>query len=344
MLHRGRAVQPGDPSQGSVWLFEDITQEHEGEQRIERALGEQELILDNASVGIAFVRNRAIQRCNRYLEEMVGAGPGDLVGQSSAVLFASQAEWEEAGRLAYESTTPGQTHESEWRFKRRDGSTFRCRTRGRRIDLGEPDQEWIWSFEDVTAERDADLRVQRALAEQELILDNATVGIAFLRNRIYQRCNPRVEQMFGYGRAELIGRSTEAIYPDPDLWNADGAWYEQMKRGEAVSAERQYRRKDGSLFWCKLVGKAIDASRPHDGSIWIYDDVTAEHLARESLEASRDALERAVAERTAELQAANARAQHLADHDPLTGCRTGACSRTVSPGACAVFRTASRLR
>jgi diguanylate cyclase (GGDEF)-like protein len=92
-----------------------------------------------------------------------------------------------------------------------------------------------------------------------------------------------------------------------------------MQRGEAVSAERQYRRKDGSLFWCKLVGKAIDAARPWDGSIWIYDDVTAEHAARESLQASRDALERAVAERTAELQAANARAQHLADHDALTG-------------------------
>jgi diguanylate cyclase (GGDEF)-like protein/PAS domain S-box-containing protein len=314
-----RAMQPGDPSEGSVWLFEDITQEYEAEERVQRALSEQELILDNASVGIAFVRNRAIQRCNRFLEEMVGAGPGDLVGESSAVLFASPADWEESGRLAYQSTVPGETHDSEWRFKRRDGSTFRCRSRGRRIDLGEPEQEWIWSFEDVTAERDADLRVQRALAEQELILDNATVGIAFLRNRAYQRCNPRFEQMFGYAPAELIGRSTEAIYPNKDSWNDDAAWYEQMKRGGAVSAERQYRRKDGSLFWCKLVGKAIDAARPQDGSIWIYDDVTAEHAARESLQASRDALERAVAERTGELQAANARAQHLADHDALTG-------------------------
>jgi diguanylate cyclase (GGDEF)-like protein/PAS domain S-box-containing protein len=315
----GRAVQPGDPSQGSVWLFEDITQEHAAEERIERALGEQELILDNASVGIAFVRNRAIQRCNRFLEEMVGAGPGDLVGQSSAVLFASHSDWEEAGRDAYQSTTPGETHDSEWRFKRRDGSTFRCRARGRRIDVGDPEQEWIWSFEDVTAERDADLRVQRALAEQELILDNATVGIAFLRNRVYQRCNARFEEMFGYGAAELIGRGTEVIYPTNQVWEGDAAWYEQLKGGEAVSAERQYRRKDGSVFWCKLVGKAIDAARPHEGSIWIYDDISVEHAARESLEASRDALERAVAERTAELQAANARAQHLADHDALTG-------------------------
>ena len=60
-------------------------------------------------------------------------------------------------------------------------------------------------------------------------------------------------------------------------------------------------------------------ANPREGSIWIYDDVTAEHITRATLEASRDALERAVAERTAELEEAKARAQHLADHDALTG-------------------------
>ena len=315
----GRAVQGGDPSQGSVWLFEDITRQHEAEERIERALAEQELILDNATVGIAFVRNRVIQRCNRFLEEMVGAGPGELVGQSSSLLFFDPDDWQRAGSLAYLTTAPGGTHDAEWRFKRRDGSTFRCRTRGRRIDVGDEIQEWIWSFEDVTAERDADQRVQRALAEQELILDNATVGIAFIRKRSYQRCNPRFEEMFGYGPGELIGQSTRAIYASAEEWERDGHWYDDMRDGRAVSSERQYQRKDGSVFWCKLVGKAIDPVLPHEGAIWIYDDVTAEHAARAHLEASRDALEKAVTERTAELEQAKARAQHLADHDALTG-------------------------
>ena len=314
----GRALQAGDPSQGSVWLFEDITRQHEAEERIERALAEQELILDNATVGIAFVRNRVIQRCNRYLEEMVGAGPGELVGQSSECLFAEREDWERAGALAYLTTAPGDTHDAEWRFKRRDGSSYRCRTRGRRIDVGDEVQEWIWSFEDVTAEREADQRVQRALAEQELILDNATVGISFVKNRAYQRCNPRFEQMFGYGPGELIGQSTRAIYCSADEYERDATWYEEMRAGGSVTAEREYRRKDGSRFWCKLVGKAIDPANPRAGTIWIYDDITAEHAARESLEASRHALERAVAERTTELQEAKARAQHLADHDALT--------------------------
>jgi diguanylate cyclase (GGDEF)-like protein/PAS domain S-box-containing protein len=315
----GRAVQPGDPSQGSVWLFEDITRQHEAEERIERALAEQELILDNATVGIAFVRDSIIQRCNRYLEEMVGAGPGELLGESSEVLFAERGDWQEASSRAHMTTPPGGTHDAEWRFKRRDGSAFRCRMRGRRIDAGDEPQEWIWSFEDVTAEREADSRVQRALAEQELILDNATVGISFVKNRAYQRCNPRFEQMFGYGPGELLGQSTRPIYCSSAEWQADAAWYAEMREGRAITAERRFRRKDGSLFWCKLVGKAIDPANPRAGSIWIYDDVTAEHAARESLEASRDALERAVAERTAELEEAKARAQHLADHDALTG-------------------------
>src|SRR3989442_2250643 len=315
----GRAVQTGDPSQGSVWLFEDITRQHEAEERIERALAEQELILDNATVGIAFVRNRIIQRCNRYLEEMVGAGPGELVGESSSMLFADSDDWQRAGSLAFLTTAPGGTHDAEWRFQRRDATTFRCRTRGRRIDVGEECQEGIWSFEDVTAERDADQRVQRALAEQELILDNATVGIAFIRNRTYQRCNPRFEEMFGYGPGELIGQSTRAIYCTPEEYDRDGGWYDDMHDGRSVSSERQYRRKDGAVFWCKLVGKAIDPAHPSEGAIWIYDDVTAERAARASLEASRDALERAVADRTAELEQAKARAQHLADHDALTG-------------------------
>ena len=315
----GRAVQPGDPTQGSVWLFEDITRQHEAEEKIERALAEQELILDNAMVGIAFVRDRTIQRCNRFLEEMVGAGPGELVGESSETLFAGRDDWLRAGSLAYMTTAPGETHDAEWRFKRRDGTDFRCRTRGRRIDVGDEIQEWIWSFEDVTLEREADQRLQRALAEQELILDNATVGISFVRNRTYQRCNARFEQMFGYGPGELIGQSTRGIYVSPEDHERDAAWYDEMREGRAVTAERQYRRKDGSLFWCKLVGKAIDRAHPRAGSIWIYDDVTPEHEARESLQASRDALERAVGERTAELEEAKARAQHLADHDALTG-------------------------
>ena len=322
-----KAINPADPRQGTVWIVEDITDRKRADEEIQRFAAQSDLILDNVTAGILFARNRVIQRCNRRIEEMVGAAPGELHGRSSAVLFAERADWEQAVHKAYHGTNAGQMHDAVWRFKRKDGSTFLCRTRGRRIDAGGADQEWIWSYEDVTLEQEAAERLRRALSEQELILDNATIGIAFMRERRFQRCNRRMEELVGYAPGELIGKSTECIHVSREAYEEVGRIaYAAMARGEAYTEERQLRRKDGSLVWCKVVGRAADPWRPAEGAIWIYDDISAEHATRESLE-------RAVAERTAELKAANARlgaeigdrreaeerAQHLADHDALTG-------------------------
>jgi PAS domain S-box-containing protein len=43
------------------------------------------------------------------------------------------------------------------------------------------------------------------------------------------------------------------------------------------------RKGDGSLFWCRLEGKALDASKPQEGVIWIAEDITASKLTKEAL-------------------------------------------------------------
>jgi len=330
----GRPLEPGNISKGYVWLYEDITERKRADSEIRRMVREQELIFDNATVGIAFVRNHVIQRCNRFFEEMLCATPGSLIGKPSSSIASNAPEWEGAFDAAYARTQPGGTHDMECGFKRMDGTEFVGRSRGRRIDAGGAEQEWIWSVDDVTVERDAEARVQRTLAEQELILANANVGIAFARQRQLQRCNPRFAQMFGYEADELIGKDGKLLFETVEEHESTVArMYAQLSTGDAYVIERQLRRKDGSLFWCKLVAKAIDPVRPEEGHIGLYEDITAERAARESLEASRVALKRAVSERTLELQVANerlqaeigdrrqaeSRAQHLADHDPLTG-------------------------
>ena len=39
-------------------------------------------------------------------------------------------------------------------------------------------------------------------------------------------------------------------------------------------AEFQLRRRDGSLFWCRVRAKAVDADAREAGTIWILEDVT----------------------------------------------------------------------
>jgi len=295
-----KALDAANPQHGTVWIVEDITEDRRHAVEVARLAREQEAILGTASIGIVFIKDRRIVRCNRRYEEMYGYEPGELEGKPTAILYTDLSEHARAAGT-YDALGRGETAYRVEQRKRKDGSTFWCRIDRRAVDPREPHRGSVWIVEDVTARRRADEDLRRLVHEQQAVLENAFVGIAFVRDGVYQRCNPRFDEMFGYAAGELIGRDAEVLCAASDAWNEG-----------AVPVERQYRRKDGSLFWCKAVGKPIDATRRGEGSIWIFDDVTAEHAAR-------DALERAVAERTTELQAANARAQHLADHDALTG-------------------------
>jgi len=322
----GRAMDPTDPHKGAVWLIEDISEPRRAAEELDRMLAEQQALLDNVVVGISLVRFLRVVRCNRRYEQMYGYDAGEAIGATTREFYFTDEEYAQAV-AHYTEVDRGQTHSREQWLRRRDGSGLWCRLTGRALEPGNPAKGTVWLFEDITETKRASEEVRRALAEQQLILENATIGIAFMRDRRFQRCNRRMEEIFGYAPGELIGRSTEQIHVSREAFDEVGRiGYAALARGEAYTEERQLRRKDGSLIWCKVVGKSADPSNLTEGAIWIYDDVSPEHATRESLE-------RAVAERTAELNAANARlgaeigdrreaeerAQHLADHDALTG-------------------------
>jgi diguanylate cyclase (GGDEF)-like protein/PAS domain S-box-containing protein len=308
----GRAIDPREPQKGSVWTNEDITEQRRAGAELERLLAEQEALLNNVVVGISFARERRILRCNRRFEEMFGYDPGEATDAPTRQFYFTDEDYEQAARY-YEQINAGATHSREQWMRRRDGTGFWCRLAGRALEPGVPAKGTVWLFEDITEAKRAGEEVRRALAEQELIVDNATIGIAFLRQRSIQRCNRRLEEMVGYAPGELDGRSTELIHVSPEAFEEVGRiGYAAMSRGETYSEERQLRRQDGSTIWCKVIGRAIDPARPQEGSIWIYDDISVER-------AQREGLERIVTARTSELREAQERAQHLADHDALTG-------------------------
>ena len=336
----GRAVDAADAGKGHVWLFEDVSERRRADDAAQRLLREQNALLEGATIGIAFIREERVARCNPRFEEIFGYTQGELLNQSVRPLYAEEEDFE-GGETLHEKVWRGETVRRTCRMLRKDGKEIWCQVSRRPMQPGDPAQGSVWLFDDVTLERQADERVRHTYVEQELIFDYATVGIAYLRERLIQRCNPKMGEMFGYAQDALVDRSIGVLYPDAQSFEAAGVEsYAGLAEGGAFIAERQLKRKDGSTFWCKVVGKAIDPARAAEGTIWIFDDVTAEHATRESLVASREALqasqealEKAVAERTAELKATNdrlqqeiaerkqaeSRAQHLADHDALTG-------------------------
>ena len=314
----GRAVDPHDPLKGSVWIVEDVTEQRRAEEELQRVLAEQQALLNNVMVAIAFSRERRIERCNRRFEELFGYGPGEANGASWRDTYFTDEEFEAAARV-YPGLDQGHIHTREQWLRRRDGSGFWCRVSGRAVEPGNPAKGQVWLLDDITQEHEAEERVQRALSEQELILDNATVGIAFLRNRVILRCNRYFEEMLGVGPGDLVGESTRIVFASMADWERAGRESASAQPGEAFEGEARFQRRDGSTFLCRVRGRRIDAGEPEQEWIWSYEDVTAEREADARVKAVLESLERAVTERTTELQEAQARAQHLADHDALTG-------------------------
>ena len=115
---------------------------------------------------------------------------------------------------------------------------------------------------DRTAAKLSEEELRRAYAEQQLIFDRSVVGIAFIKNRVFLRCNRRMEEMFGYGPGEMHGQSTRIYFASQEEYAAMGVRVlEEMHRGDAVVIEGIYKRKNGELFWSRLNGTAIDGDR-----------------------------------------------------------------------------------
>ncbi|HEY8100919.1 MAG TPA: LuxR C-terminal-related transcriptional regulator [Burkholderiaceae bacterium] len=109
----------------------------------------------------------------------------------------------------------------------------------------------------------------------ELAFHLAGVGLCISRDRIIQRCNKAFGEMFGYDAEELSGRSMECLYPSHAEFEHIGArGIAIMKDSGAYSDERIMKRKDGSLFWCHVVGRALYRDQPFACAVWSFEDLS----------------------------------------------------------------------
>ncbi|NOQ93694.1 MAG: PAS domain S-box protein, partial [Methylophaga sp.] len=143
---------------------------------------------------------------------------------------------------------------------------------------------WVCVISDITAWKRAEEDLKTTSSELDTILENAMVGIAFIKERTLQRVNHKFEQLFGYDREDIEGESSQCLYLTEDAFTQIGDQaYTILKTGESFEGEVQLVRQNGDAFWCSLSSKAISAERPQDGSIWLFEDVTLQREKDEKL-------------------------------------------------------------
>lgn len=162
-----KLIDPSQPERGSVWIVEDVDELIQSEQALAQLVTEQSLILEHALVGIVFLKNRLVTRCNRLFEETFGYGPGELNGGTSRQWYLSDEDWLAAGQQCYAPLVRGETFRAEMRLGKRDGTPIWCDVLAKAIDPSDMGKGSIWITLDVTARKAAEDALAQAYANLE---------------------------------------------------------------------------------------------------------------------------------------------------------------------------------
>ena len=333
-----KAIDPSSPNEGTIWIMEDVSDERMVQDALRQSTAELVSIFESALIGIAVVRYGSVFRCNERFEEMLAQKPGSLVGASVRTLFPSDEAFADARQLFRSVLHTGSTCRHERQLRSRNGEAFWARISGRAFDPLQVEAGSVWLVEDITDHKIAAVRVQQTLDEQNMIFENAAVGIMFLRNRVLQRCNRKLAEISGYAVESLIGQATRIFYFSEEEYQANLERFgEVIRNGGVYIGEFPVRHASGRPVWVRTTGRLVD--RGNSGTtkdadiVWIVEDITERRQVQDALAQAHEMLEHRVVERTAELAQANSQLQeevferiraeqriwHIAHHDALTG-------------------------
>ena len=272
-------------SGGIVSVFTDVTELRRAQDAYGEVLAEETLVLDTLPVGVAFLADRVIVRCNRRLEQMLGYAPGELNGQSSRVLYPTDEIWRKAGER-YAVLRGGAVQEGEMRLRRKDGSRLFCNVVARAASPDAPEASTILTYTDVS-ERHATasvLRKSEATYRNLVETSNDLIWSVDAEGRWTYLSPAAVRRIYGYEPGELLGRELRELYAQ-EVSERDDVVFRRILAGDSVfNYETRQLRRDGSRV--DLTFNAVplrDAQGAVVGATGTARDVTAEKHAAVAL-------------------------------------------------------------
>lgn len=283
------------------------------------AIGMGLLTLDGKILAI----NAAVCQMSGYTEEeLLGRYDRDTVYPADAEVGMDRFAEMLAGQRGYYSV--------ERRYVRKDGEVFWARLTLSlvRDERGQP-AYLVGMIENIDEQRRKDAVLAESEARFQAMFDNMTVGTVIMSlDRRLLGANQAAVRMTGYSVEELCNTDPRFL-SHPDDLEIGRAEFIRIVAGEisGMQMEKRFIRKDGRVFWGRLTYSAVPGE---DGKpaylVGLIEDITeakqaADRLAAQEAEYRRQ-LEQRIAERTAELNAANERLREKAALDAVAAERT----------------------
>ena len=95
------------------------------------------------------------------------------------------------------------------------------------------------------------------------------------RHRIIETCNAAFSAIFSHASATVTGKSLSLLYPSTEEYRRIGErGLETMRATGRYQDERIMRRRDGTLFWCRVEGSSATPDNPFARAVWYWADIS----------------------------------------------------------------------
>lgn len=109
-----------------------------------------------------------------------------------------------------------------------------------------------------------------------LAYEHAPIGLVVTENRVIRDCNAMFARMFGYAAADLRDRLFAVLYPtEAEFLNIRNRGVKDLRETNTYWDERVMRRRDGTLFWCRVRGHSFTPDEPLARAVWSFADISA---------------------------------------------------------------------
>lgn len=235
-----------DGKEALFGVSKDITDLKRSEEKFSRAFQNSAALMAISTVsdGRFFDVNEAFLETTGYKRDEIIGHTSDELG-----LFVYHEDRQHARRIFEQQ---GRVKNVEVQIKTRDGEIRDGLFSVDRIDIGS-EECWLTVMTDLTENKRAEQKLKESQKKLKSIFESVSNVALILTdsntdNPSIQEFSPGAENIFGYSREELLGKSVAKLHTEQDVQKFPSMFEQMRKRQKGFSGESILVRKNGERF------------------------------------------------------------------------------------------------
>ncbi len=222
---------------GYLLLARDMTRTRAIDQRLRKTMAELDVIFENSSLAIVYEHKGTIARVNKAFETMFHFHRQEVLGQ----------QWQDFFSTLYQGKTDSfWDKQTEAHYvQNKNGEEFWVTINSRSSDPDNPTAGVIWIFEDISKQKEAELKIkQLSLAVEQspnsVVITDTSGTIQYVNSAFTHTTGYTFDEAIGKNPSILkSGKTPEALFKT--MW-------ETITSGDEWSGQFVNRKKNGELY------------------------------------------------------------------------------------------------